>query len=288
VTGILIYGLIISASFALFAMGFTLVYGVSRIANFGHGAIYVLTGFVAWTFIFKVGLNYWVSLILALMVSALVGAAVYQFILTRVRGMPSSEIMSSFAVGLAIMEGLRGAGFIGSTFILPPFYDGSIIIGDVPVDYQRLIILAGGFVIVVVLWLFTHYTRTGLSLRAMAQDEHAAMMLGVDSELMAVVALAIGSALAGIAAVAILPLGNITATAGYEVLIYAIAVCILGGLGSWAGTLVSALLLGFTQVIVDHVAPEYSIVIILSVIIVVLIFKPSGLFGKQKELEERI
>ncbi len=286
--GILIYGSISSASFALIAMGFTLVYGVSRIANFAHGAFYVLTGFVAWIFIFKAGLNYWFALILALIVSALVGGAMYHFVLARVRGIPTSEIITSFAVGLAIMEGLRGAGFIGSTFMLPPFFDGSIIIGGTPVDYQRLIILAGGFAIVLVLWLFTHYTKTGLSLRAMAQDEHAAMMLGVDSDLMAVVALAIGSALAGIAAIALLPLGNITAAAGYEVLIYAIAVCILGGLGSWAGTLLSALLLGFTHVIINYVAPEYSIVVILSVIIIVLIFKPSGLFGKQKELEERI
>lgn len=287
-TGLLIYGLISGSTFALIAMGFTLVYGVSGIANFAHGAVYVFTGFMVWICIFGLGLNYWLAIILSLIVSALVGGAIYQFILTRVRGMPSSEIMTSFAVGLAMMEGLRGAGFIGPAYILPPFFDGSIIIGGVPVDFQRLIILAAGFAIVLILWLFTHYTKPGLSLRAMAQDERAAMMLGVDSDLMAVAALALGSALAGIAAIAILPLGNITATAGYEVLIYAIAVCVLGGLGSWAGTLVSALLLGFIHVLISHVAPEYSIVVILSVIIITLIFKPSGLFGKQKELEERI
>ena len=139
------------------------------------------------------------------------------------------------------------------------------------------------------LWLFTHYTKVGLALRAIAQDERAAMMLGIDSDLIAVIALALGSALAGVAAVAILPLGNITVETGYNVLIYAIAVCIIGGLGSWSGAVMAAFLLGFAQTLtVAYIAPQFQMVVIFLAIILTLILKPSGLFGRQKELEERV
>ena len=139
------------------------------------------------------------------------------------------------------------------------------------------------------LWLFTHYTRVGLSLRAIAQDERAALMLGIDSDLTAVIALALGSALAGLAAVTILPLGNITVKTGYDVLIFALAVCVVGGLGSWAGSILAAFVIGFAQILtVAFVKPHFQMVVALAAIIIVLIARPSGLFGRQKELEERV
>ncbi len=102
---ILIYGIVNSAVLALIAVGFTLVYGVSRLPNFAHGALYIVTGYVTWTLLNRLGVNYAVAIILSLIIVALFGAALYQFILKRVRGMPSSEIIASFAIGLAIMEG---------------------------------------------------------------------------------------------------------------------------------------------------------------------------------------
>jgi branched-chain amino acid transport system permease protein len=139
------------------------------------------------------------------------------------------------------------------------------------------------------MWLFTHYTKLGLALRAIAQDERAAMMLGIDSDRAAVISLAIGSALAAIAAILILPLGNITIDNGYSVLIYALSVCIIGGLGSWSGAIIAAFLLGFIQIITSYFgATQWQMVVIIAAIMLTLIFRPSGLFGKQKELEERV
>jgi len=139
------------------------------------------------------------------------------------------------------------------------------------------------------LWLFTHYTKVGLSLRAIAQDKHASMMSGIEPDRTAVIALAMGSALAGIAAVVILPLGNITVETGYMVLIDAIAVCIIGGLGSWAGVLAGAFLLGFSRILTAaFIGPHWQMVVVLLFIILTLILKPSGLLGRQKELEERV
>jgi branched-chain amino acid transport system permease protein len=286
---ILIYGIVNSFSLALMAIGFTLVYGISRLPNFAHGALYVVTGFLVWSLIHLLKLNYFLSIILALVVMGLVGAAIYRFVLIRVRGMATSEIIATYALGLAILEFLRWAGFKGMTYTLPVFIEGSISIGGIPVDLQRIIVIGIGIVVVSFMWLFTHFNKTGLALRGMAQDEHAAMMLGIDSDWMAVIAMAMGSVLAGLSAVALLPLGNIVVEAGYNVLILSIAVCIVGGLGSWVGAIIAAFMIGFLQIItVKYIQSHFHMVVALLAIIVTLILKPSGLFGRQKELEERV
>jgi len=286
---ILIYGTINSIMLALMALGFALVYGTSRIPNFAHGAIYVLCGFVTWAFVRGLGLNYFLGILLALALTGILGALMYRFVLIRVRGMNISEIIASYAIGLALLEGLRWGGFKGTTYTLPVFMEGSITIGEIPVDYQRILVVVIGILLVAFLWLFTHYTRIGLALRGMAQDERAALMLGIDSDTMALVAMALGSMLAGLAAILLLPLGNIVVEKGYDVLIQAIAVCIVGGLGSWMGAVLAAFLIGFAQILTTvYLGSHFQMVVALLAIIITLILKPSGLFGQQKELEERV
>jgi branched-chain amino acid transport system permease protein len=287
--GIIIYGIINSFSLALMAIGFTLVYGISRLPNFAHGALYVITGFLVWSLINLLKLNYVVSILLALVIMGLVGAAIYRFVLIRVRGMATSEIIATYALGLAILEFLRWGGFKGMTYTLPPFIEGSVTIGGIPVDFQRIIVIGIGIIVISFMWLFTHFNKTGLAFRGMAQDEHAAMMLGIDSDWMAVIAMAMGSILAGLSAIALLPLGNIVVEAGYNVLILSIAVCIVGGLGSWIGAIIASFMIGFLQIItVAYIQSHFQMVVALLAIIVTLILKPSGLFGRQKELEERV
>ena len=286
---ILIYGIINSVSLALIAIGFSLVYGISRLPNFAHGALYVVTGFIVWSFLNFLHINYILSIILSLIITGIIGAAIYQFILIRVRGMAISEIIGSYAIGLAILEGFRWGGFKGMTYTLPVFIRGSIEISGIPVDFQRILVVLIGAVVVFLLWAFTHYNRIGLALRGMAQDERAAMMLGIDSDRMALIAMALGSILAGLAAIVLLPMGNIVVEAGYNVLIMAIAVCIVGGLGSWVGAILAAFLIGFAQIItVAYIESHFHMVVALLAIIITLILRPSGLFGRQKELEERV
>lgn len=292
---ILVYGTINSVTFALIAVGFTLVYGVSRVPNFAHGSIYVLVGFLTWTFINDLKINYFLAILFSLVIAAMIGLFIYRVILIRLRGMPTSEIIASFAVGLIILEGLRMQGiggfkgFIGPFYILPPFVEGKINIFGVFVDFQRLIILGIGLAIALLLWVFTHHTRIGLSLRAIAQDEQAAMMLGINSDRTAMISMAVGSALAGLAAVTILPLGNVSVEAGYKVLIHALAICIVGGLGSWAGSILAAFAIGFAMKISTSLfGAVWESVVLVGTIILILLFKPSGLLGKQKELEDRV
>ncbi|MCX5810888.1 MAG: branched-chain amino acid ABC transporter permease [Proteobacteria bacterium] len=292
---ILIYGTVNSVTFSLIAVGFTLVYGVSRLPNFAHGALYVLVGFMTWSFVNDLNLYYPLAIIISLCIASLLGALIYRLVLIRLRGLPTSEIIASFAFGLIILEGLRlqgiggFKGFIGPFYVLPAFVDAKFRIAGVLIDAQRLIIIGGGLAVVILLWLFTHYSKIGLSLRAIAQDEQAAMMLGVDSDRVAMISLALGAALSGFAAVVILPLGNVTAEAGYRVLIYALAVCIIGGLGSWGGAILASFVLGFAMILsTSFFGAVWESVVLVGTIILILIFKPSGLLGKQKELEERV
>ncbi len=286
---IIIYGIINSATLALMAMGFTLVYGVSRLPNFAHGALYLLAGYICWLLLNELGLPYPLAVLLALALVAVVGGAMYQFILVRIRGMAISEIIASYAIGLAILEGLRWGGLKGGTFTLAPFAEGSVDILGVTVDYQRLVVVGLGVILVGMLWGFVNLTRLGLALKGMAQDERAALTLGIDSDRMAVASMALGSLSAAVAALIILPLGSIVVEAGYHVLIMAVAVCIVGGLGSWTGAILAAFVIGFAQILtVVYLGAHFQMVVALVAIILTLILRPSGIFGRQKELEERV
>ncbi len=286
---ILVYGFIQSVALLLMASGFSLVYGVSRLPNFAHGALYVLAGFASWAFLNRLGLPYPLALLGGPLVAALGGVLLYQLVLRRIRGMEMSEVIASYAVGLAILEGLRWGGFRGSTHALPSFSDGVVFLFDVPVDHQRVIVVGAGAALLVALWAFTRFTRTGLALRGIAQDERAAMMLGIDSDRTATLAVALGGLLAGLGAIVLFPLGSVVVEEGYKVLIYAIAVCVVGGLGSWAGTVAASFVLGFSQYItVAYGKPHFQMVVMLLAIIATLVVRPSGFFGRQKALEERV
>jgi len=286
---ILIYGIINSVTFSLMALGFTLVYSISRLPNFAHGALYIMSGYLVWLCVNNLGLNFFASIVVGIVATSLIGALMYHLIIKRIRGMEISEIIATYAIGLAIIEGLRWGGLRGSTFTLPSFLAGSIDIGGISVDYQRIFVLVFGVAVFVALNLFVKYTKTGLALKGIAQDERAAMMLGIDSDRIALISFAVGSGLSAFAAVLILPLGSIVVETGYSVLIYAIVVSIIGGIGSWSGAILASFIIGFAQILTEvYLSTHYQMVITLLAIIVTLLVKPSGIFGKQKELADRV
>jgi len=137
---ILIYGFINSSILALVAMGFNLTFGISGIANFAYGAIYIFSGFLVWIFLNSLGLNYLVSIILTFLCAFILGYLMYRVVILRVRGLALSEVMATFGLGLAIMELFRYFDFVGVRYSLPVFIDGSVSIGGHFIDYQRLLI----------------------------------------------------------------------------------------------------------------------------------------------------
>lgn len=285
----IIYGFINSIILALIALGFSLTFGISGVSNFSYGAMYIMAGYAVWIMINLLGLPFALAAILSVIFTALFGWVLYRLVLLRVRGMVISEVIATFGVGLAILELFRYLGFTGFEYTLPVFTDGSVMIGDTYIDHQRLWIVGIGISLAIGLYLFTRYTKTGLAFRGIAQDEKTALSLGINSDRVAGLSVAFGSGLAAIAAILILPRGTISVNEGYDVLINAMAVCIIGGLGSTVGVIVASFLIGYAQMITDAFSgPHWKMIVSLVAILIILLVKPSGLFGKQKELEERI
>jgi branched-chain amino acid transport system permease protein len=286
---VLVYGLITSVILALYAMGFSLCYGISGIANFAHGALYILSGFTAWNLMNAAGLPFYLAAILSVVITAMVGFLFYWVLLLRVRGIPLAELIVTFAAGVGILELLTWEGFYGMRYSLPTFMRGGIEFGQVAVDYQRIVVLMTGLALVFLLWLFVHHTKIGLAFRAMAQNERTALSIGIESDWIGALSMAFGSALAAVAAMVVLPLGMMESAIGLEVLIYALAVAIVGGLESTLGMIVGSFIIGFGQVAAArYIGAEWMIIVPLAAIVLVLVVKPSGIFGRYKELEERV
>ena len=284
-----VYALINSVILALMAIGFNLTFGISGVANFAYGAFYVTAAYVSWMLLNLIKLPYFLSAFISILFTTLLGALMYRFILLRVRGQALSEVIATFGIGLAILELFRYLGFVGFEYTLPVFIDQSFFILGAFVDMQRILIVIFGALLILGLWVFTHHTSLGLAFRGIAQDERTALSLGIDSDWIATLAVSFGAGLAAIAATIIIPLGSISPSEGYSVLIKALAVCIIGGLGSTGGVIVASFIIGFAERFTDsYISSHWTMIVSLAAILIVLIVKPSGLFGEQKELEERI
>ena len=287
--GTVVYAVINSVILALMAIGFNLTFGISGVANFAYGSLYVFSAYLSWMLLNWLEIPFLMAAAVSIAVTMILGALMYRFILLRVRGQALSEVIATFGIGLAILELFRYFGMVGFEYTLPVFIDDSLIVAGVYVDMQRILIVVIGLALIAALWLFTHHSSIGLAFRGIAQDERTALTLGIDSDWMATLSVSFGAGLAALAATVIVPLGSIAPAEGYDVLIKALAVCIVGGLGSTGGVIVASFAIGFAERFTDtYLSSHWTMIVSLAAILLVLVIKPSGLFGKQKELEERI
>jgi branched-chain amino acid transport system permease protein len=283
------YGFVNSVILLLVALGFNLTFGISGVANFAYGALYIMGALLCWVFLNSLGLPYFIAVFLAVAGTAIAGALMYRFVLLRIRGLVLSEVIATFGIGLALLELFKYMGFIGFEYSLPVISDTSIEIGAVVIDLQRVFIVFIGVMMAGFIWFFTHHTRTGLRFRGIAQEERTALSLGINTDRVAMLSVSFGGAYAAIAAIFILPLGTINVEQGYSVLINALAVCIVGGLGSTGGLVLASFLIGYGQTFtVTYLESHWVMLVPLIAILGILVIRPSGIFGKHKELEERI
>lgn len=287
--GMLIYGLINSVILALVTLGFNLTFGISGVANFAYGGLYILAGYTVWILLNLLKIPYLAAIAFSVLFTTFIGGLVYRFILLRLRGLMTSEVIASLAVGLIILEMFRFLGFTGFEYTLPAFISGGVSIGETLVDAQRILIVCIGLASAIFLWIFAHFTKTGLAFRGIAQEERTALVLGINSDKMAALSMALGAGFAAIAAVIILPLGIIAGEGGYVVLLNAVAVCIVGGLGSPVGAIIASFIIGYAQTFTaTYLGSHWTMIVSLLAIILILVIKPSGLYGKQKEIEEKV
>lgn len=283
-----IYGLINSAIILLQVTGFAVIFSVSGIANFSYGALYITSGIITWTLL-NHGLPLGISIIISVSIISFSGLILYWAIIFRVRGMPLSEVIITFALGVAIIEFLRWKGFVTYEFTIPCLIKGDITIAGILVDLQRIIIIIAAFLLVLFLYLFSHHTKIGLALRAVAQNEQTALCLGINTDLMSSISVMLGSGISAIAANLVLPLGLISIDSGYDVLLISIATTVVGGMGSSIGLLIASVLFGYIQTATTFFfSSRWIMAIYLFSIILILIIRPSGILGRFKEIEERI
>jgi branched-chain amino acid transport system permease protein len=287
--GLLIFGLSKSMELALVAIGFSFVFGISGIANFAYGAFYLLGGFLTYILLTSLGLPYWISAAGSILILFVIGALMYRFAVQRIRGAILSEVVVTMGLGIFITEMLRATGFIGHNRYLPAFVPGYVEVAGVGIENQRLMIILIGLLLFFILWAVTRYTRIGLAFRAMSQDELTALSIGLNNNYLALLSMGIGAVLAVVAALCIIPQGFLTVDGAYDVLIYALAVGVLGGLGSTTGIIVGAFIIGYAQTITATLfSSQWVMVVTFLAIVLVLFIKPSGIFGIQKELEEKV
>ena len=285
---VLINGLVLGTVYALIALGLTMVFNIMRMVNFAHGQMYMVGAFVVYYLYGEFALPFWLALIASAVVLALIGCAFNRFFFQPVLADATREENSMLmAVGTALLlENLALTLFGEKQRGVPPVIDGAFIFGDVAeggaiLTYPNLLITTIAIVSIVALLLFVQYTRPGRALRAVAQDKEAARLQGVDIKATTTLGFAIGAALAGLAGGLLVTTYGVNSGVGSNISTKAFIMIMIGGAGVTPGAIIGGLLLGFAEAIGYDLLPgSVTYLLIFIAMIVFLIFKPNGLFGK--------
>jgi branched-chain amino acid transport system permease protein len=285
---ILVYGLVASGVYALLAVGFSLIFGVARIANLSHTAFYMLAAYLIYTLATAAGLNLYLSIFLAIIIVSAVGTISYRLLIARVRQHEATTLIVTIAIAVIIQEAIL-MGFGGQPKSVPKLISGSSEIFGVAVLNQQLLTLGVVMLLLVFTWVFLMKTKTGVAIRSTAQDREVANLMGINVPRMEMLTMAISVGLAAVAGALVAPLFVITPGMWTHPLVIILAIVVLGGLGSLKGSLVGALVLGFAENLVVFLAPSGAYLktsVALTIMLIVILIRPEGLFGVVFE-EER-
>ncbi|MEM1994344.1 MAG: branched-chain amino acid ABC transporter permease [Nitrososphaerales archaeon] len=284
---ILIGGLLTGGIYALIALGLTLAFGVTRILNVAHGDFLMLGSLVAYWVIYFTRTNPFLMIPILLLTFFAIGVTLYLGIIRSiVKKPPETMLISSIVVtlGLAFMIedsasyllSTRGMNFFSISYVLPPVEIGGIIL-PVTVRLISLIVIIAGSIL---LYLFIKRSLVGKMIRALIQNREVAISLGVRDTKISAITFGISIAFAAIAGLFMLMITSLSAYSGLELTIKALTIIILGGLGSFIGALIGALILGVTESYVGfYLGISWLPIISISVLIIVLLLRPRGLFG---------
>lgn len=283
---ILLFAILKSALYTLVALGLTLLFGVGGVLNLAHGTLLMVSAYVAYTAFDMIGFPLPISLASGVVAAALLAMGLYWGMIRRVQESPILTLIITLAVALAFQEGAALA-FGAAVRSLPPPAAGVSEVLGVPVENVRLAAFAVAWLAIGAFWLFIERTRLGKGVRAAAMSRVGAALIGIDIERTYLLIWGISGALAGLAGAFIAYPGGMDPRMWIDPLLIAFAIVILGGLGSLAGSLIAAHLVGFVETFTFY-APLVDIplgaswvgVPSLAIIVLILIFRPHGLFGR--------
>jgi branched-chain amino acid transport system permease protein len=276
----LLNGLTFAALLFLVAAGFTLIFGLMRIVNLAHGAFYLLGGYVALTAINRSG-SFLLGIVIAAVAVAIAGFLVDRLLLRFVGGFELRQVLLTLGVALAIND-LALVIWGGDTFSVPvpEWLNGPLRIGDFAYPRYRLFVLGVGIAVFIGLWLLIHRTRLGALIRAGVDDAETAEAMGVDIKRVFVGTFMLGCALAGIGGALGGAFLSLYPTADSEILVFSLAVVIIGGRGSLFGAAIGSLLVAMLATYGQVWFPELAYFVIFGPMALLLAFRPLGLFGK--------
>jgi branched-chain amino acid transport system permease protein len=273
-------GVLTGILYVLIALGLTLIYGILHIVNFAHGEIYMLGAMGVFYGYVVLELPFAVTLGAVLLLSLVLGIVVERAFFRSLRGQWLQLVVASVGISL-IIQSLGWIAFGIQEKNVPSFVTGVVSFAGVRLPRERLIAAAVGVVLVALLYLLVYRTKVGLAMRAIEEDEETARMLGIDADRVAALACAVGFALAALAGAFVAPIYSLNPGMGLEAILMSFLIIIVGGLGSITGTVLAGLLVGILQSVGGVLlGAEAAYGLVFVVMIVVLVFRPSGLLGK--------
>jgi|SRR6185312_5690099 branched-chain amino acid transport system permease protein len=281
--GQLLLGLVNGAFYAMLSLGLAVIFGMLGIINFAQGALYMVGAFAGWIMLTSFGINYWFALVLAPLVVGILGVVIERLFLRHLYKLdPLYGLLMTF--GLAqIMEGLfrRQYGVSGESYPVPDALAGATNLGFMVLPNYRAWVVLASLVVCLGTWFLIERTRLGAYLRAGTENAPLVQAFGVNVPMMVMLTFGGGAALAGLAGVLAAPIIQVTPLMGSNLIIVLFAVVVIGGMGSILGSAVSGLLLGVVEGFTRVFYPQGSNVVIFVVMVIVLLVRPAGLFGKE-------
>jgi branched-chain amino acid transport system permease protein len=280
---VLINGVVLSANYALIALGITLIFGILGILNFAHGQMFMIGGFMVYYVYAVFDLPYLLALATAAVVVGLIGVAFEVLFFRRVLRIAKREENSMLlAVGTALLlENIALFAFGEKQRGVPPLVGGVYRIGDAFLPTGRLLVVVLAIVLIAVLLLFVQYTKPGRAMRALAQDREATLLMGVDVDRISALGFGIGAMLAGLAGGLLITISAVNAGIGTVTSIKAFIMIMVGGAGVVAGAILGAIVLGFAEAIGYALIPGSMTYLLIFVgLILFLIIRPQGIMGK--------
>jgi len=274
-------GLTLGGTYSLVALGLTLVYGILHVPNFAHGAFYMVGAFASHQLMVDWGLNYWVAMLGAACLVALLAALSERLVFHPLRNASGLHPMIA-AIGLMLFLEAGAQALWGADFRrMSTPYGGVVDVFGATAPVQRLLIIGGAFTLMLALHLFLTRTISGMTIMATAQSREGASLMGIDATRVGMLTFAISGILAAMAATLYAPIGLVFPSMGNLMITKAFVIIILGGMGSVPGAIVGGLIIGFAEAFsAFYVSTDYKDIVAFALLVVILSLRPQGLFTR--------
>jgi branched-chain amino acid transport system permease protein len=277
----LLTGLAYGMLYFMIAAGLTIILGVMNVVNLAHGTLFMLGAYIAFTFISD-ELNFWIALLLSVLFTAVLGIILEKLLIKHVYGKELEQVLLTFGLSFIIADVVKWIwGTEMQTLSAPALLNASLSIGDMAFPLYRLFVVFIGCLLALLLWYLESKTRIGAIIRAGVDDRAMVGALGINVGLVFTGVFAFGAALAGLSGVLGGPLIGMYTGMDNEILVTSLIVVVIGGLGSWKGSFISAILIGVIETFGKVWFPSLSMLTVFLIMMIVLIIRPQGLFGRE-------